>query len=144
MKARELMRRDLTAVEPDASVQEAIYLMEQAGLSALPVVDEEGKLVGIISEHDLIHAALPEYSEMLHSISFVPNLNQIQKRLRGMAPKPVSAYMKEALSVHLDDEDLQIADLLIRKRLKQIPVVDNEGHLVGVIRRIDILSRLIG
>ena len=143
MKARELMRRDLTSVEPDTLIHEAIYLMEQAGLSTLPVVDEEGKLVGVITEHDLIHAALPEYFEMLHSISFLPNLNQIQKRLREMAFKPVSDYMKEALSVRLDDEDLHIADLLIRKRLKQIPVVDEEGKLVGVIRRIDILSRLV-
>jgi CBS domain-containing protein len=143
MKARELMRRDLTSVEPDTLIHEAIYLMEQAGLSTLPVVDEEGKLVGIITEHDLIHSALPEYFEMLHSISFLPNLNQIQRRLKEMAFKPVAEYMKEVLSVHLDDEDLHIADLLIRKRLKQIPVVDDEGHLVGVIRRIDILSRLI-
>lgn len=142
MKARELMRRDLTSVEPDTLVHEAIYLMEQSGLSTLPVVDEEGKLVGIITEHDLIHAALPEYFEMLHSISFLPNLNQIQKRLKEMAFKPISRYMKEALAVHLEDEDLHIADLLIRKRLKQIPVVDEAGHLVGVIRRIDILSRL--
>jgi len=143
VKARELMRRDLTSVEPDTLIHEAIYLMEQAGLSTLPVVDEEGKLVGVITEHDLIHAALPEYFEMLHSISFLPNLNQVQKRLREMAFKPVSDYMKEALSVRLDDEDLHIADLLIRKRLKQIPVVDEEGKLVGVIRRIDILSRLV-
>ncbi|HID08847.1 TPA: CBS domain-containing protein, partial [Candidatus Micrarchaeota archaeon] len=113
------------------------------GLSTLPVVDEEGKLVGIITEHDLIQAALPEYFEMLHSVTFLPNLNQIQKRLKEMAFRPVSEYMKEVFSVHLDDEDLHIADLLIRKRLKQIPVVDGEGHLVGVIRRIDLLSRLI-
>jgi len=143
VKARDLMRRDLTSLEPDTLVHEAIYIMEQSGLSTLPVVDEEGKLVGIITEHDLIQAALPEYFEMLHSVTFLPNLNQIQKRLREMAFRPVSEYMKEVFSVHLDDEDLHIADLLIRKRLKQIPVVDGEGHLVGVIRRIDLLSRLI-
>ncbi|NOX44613.1 MAG: CBS domain-containing protein [Caldiserica bacterium] len=143
MKARDLMRRDLTSVEPDTLIYEVVYLMEQSGLSTLPVVDEEGRLVGIITEHDLIHAALPEYFDMLHSISFLPNLNQIQRRLKEMAFRPVSEYMKEVISVHLDDEDLHIADLLIRKRLKQIPVVDGEGHLVGVIRRIDILSRLI-
>jgi len=143
VKARDLMRRDLTSLEPDTLVHEAIYIMEQSGLSTLPVVDEEGKLVGIITEHDLIQAALPEYFEMLHSVTFLPNLNQIQKRLKEMAFRPVSEYMKEVFSVHLDDEDLHIADLLIRKRLKQIPVVDGEGHLVGVIRRIDLLSRLI-
>ncbi len=138
-----MMRRDITSVEPDTPVYAAIYIMEQAGLSTLPVLDEEGRLVGIITEHDLIHAALPEYFEMLQSISFLPNLNQLRDRLREMAPKPVGEFMVEPLFVHEDDEDLHIADLLIKRRIKQIPVVDGEGHLVGVIRRIDILSRLV-
>jgi|Deesub1362A_J573_1020465.scaffolds.fasta_scaffold03192_4 CBS domain-containing protein len=143
MKARELMRRDLTSVEPDTPVSEVIYLMEQAGLSAIPVLDDEGVLVGVISERDIIRAALPGYLEMLHSASFLPNLNQLSKRLKEMAPEPVSKYMNpDVIFVHPDDEDLQIADTLIRNELKQLPVVDDQGHLVGVIRRIDLLYRL--
>jgi len=143
MKARELMRRDLTSVEPDTPVSEVIYLMEQAGLSSIPVLDDEGVLVGVISERDIIRAALPGYLEMLHSASFLPNLNQLSKRLKEMAPEPVSKYMNpDVIFVHPDDEDLQIADTLIRNELKQLPVVDDQGHLVGVIRRIDLLYRL--
>ena len=144
MKAREFMRRDLTSVERDATVGEVIYLMEQSGLSSLPVLDDEGVLVGVISEKDLIRAALPGYLEMLHSASFLPNLNQLSRRLKEMAREPVSKYMhSDVISVHPDDEDLQIADTLIRHELKQVPVVDGEGHLVGVIRRIDLLYHLV-
>jgi len=144
MKAREIMRRDLTSVELDTPIAEVIYLMEQAGLSSLPVLDEEGVLVGIISERDLIRAALPGYLEMLHSASFLPNLNQLSQRLKEMASEPVSKYMHpDVISVRPEDEDLQIADTLIRNELKQLPVVDGEGHLVGVIRRIDLLYRLV-
>ncbi|RLE31006.1 histidine kinase [Candidatus Acetothermia bacterium] len=144
MKAREFMRRDLTSVERDATVGEVIYLMEQSGLSSLPVLDDEGVLVGVISEKDLIRAALPGYLEMLHSASFLPNLNQLSRRLKEMAGEPVSKYMhSDVISVHPDDEDLQIADTLIRHELKQVPVVDGEGHLVGVIRRIDLLYHLV-
>ncbi|MGC9530152.1 MAG: HPP family protein [Candidatus Bipolaricaulaceae bacterium] len=143
MKAREIMRRDLTAVEPETPVSEVIYLMEQSGLASLPVLDDEGKLVGLVSERDIIRAALPGYLEMLHSASFLPNLNQLSRRLREMAGQPVSEYMNaRVISAHPDDEDLQIADTLIRNELKQLPVVDGEGHLVGVIRRIDLLYRL--
>ena len=71
MKAHEIMRRDLSSVELDTPIAEVIYLMEQSGLASLPVVDEEGVLVGIISERDLIRAALPGYLEMLHSASFL-------------------------------------------------------------------------
>lgn len=144
MKAHEFMRRDLTSVETDSTVREVIYLMEQSGLSSLPVVDDEGVLVGIISEKDLIRAALPRYLEMLHSASFLPNLNQLARRLKEMADEPVSKYMhRDVVLVRPDDEDLQIADTLLRHELKQVPVVDDEGHLVGVIRRIDLLYHLV-
>ena len=144
MKAHEFMRRDLTSVETDSTIQEVIYLMEQSGLSSLPVVDDEGVLVGIISEKDLIRAALPRYLEMLHSASFLPNLNQLARRLKEMADEPVSKYMhRDVVLVRPDDEDLQIADTLLRHELKQVPVVDDEGHLVGVIRRIDLLYHLV-
>jgi len=65
MKAQGIMRRDLTSVEIDTPISEVIYLMEQSGLAALPVLDEEGVLVGMISERDIIRAALPGYLEML-------------------------------------------------------------------------------
>jgi|Deesub1362B_J571_1020462.scaffolds.fasta_scaffold08365_2 CBS domain-containing protein len=144
MKAQDIMRRDLTSVEIDTPISEVIYLMEQSGLAALPVLDEEGVLVGMISERDIIRAALPGYLEMLHSASFLPSLNQLSRRLAEMAPQPVSEFMnREVISVHPEDEDLQIADTLIRHELKQLPVVDDAGHLVGVIRRIDLLYRLL-
>ena len=144
MKAHEIMRRDLSSVEVDTPIAEVIHLMEQSGLASLPVVDEEGVLVGIISERDLIRAALPGYLEMLHSASFLPSLNQLSQRLKEMASEPVSKYMhSDVISVRPEDEDLQIADTLIRNELKQLPVVDEEGHLVGVIRRIDLLYRLV-
>jgi len=143
MKAREFMRKDLTSVETDTPIAEVIYIMEHTELSSLPVVDDEGRLVGMISERDIIRAALPRYFDMLHSTSVLPNIDQLTKALERMADHPASTYMTEGpLTVRPDDEDLQVADLFIRKRLKQIPVVDADNHLVGIVRRIDLLNRL--
>jgi len=81
---------------------------------------------------------------MLHSASFLPDLNQLSRRLKEMADEPVSKYMDtEVISVRPDDEDLQVADTLIRNELKQVPVVSDRGCLLGVIRRIDLLYRLV-
>ncbi len=143
MKVRDFVRRDLSAVERDTPVAQAIKLLENSGLSSLPVVDEEGRLVGIISERDIIRALVPEYVDMLHSASFLPSLDRLAKRLREIENHPVERYMKkEVVVARLDDSDLHVADLMLRKGLKQLPVVDEEGHLVGVVRRIDLLSRL--
>lgn len=140
---RDFLRRDLSAVELTTPVRQVITLLENSGLSSLPVVDEEGKVVGVISERDLIRALIPGYMDMLRSTSFLPSLDQMARRLREIGDHPVERYMtKEVVTVKLDTPDLPVADLMLRKGLKQVPVVDDLGRLVGVVRRIDLLSRL--
>jgi CBS domain-containing protein len=144
MKVREIMTKDLTSVEKDTHVKELIFILKNSELPAVPVDDEEGKLIGFISEKDLIKAALPGYFEMLHSTSFIPDMNQLSKKLNQIADDPIEKYMhSDVVCVREDDDDLQAADLIIRKNVKSLPVVDNEGRLVGVIKRIDLLRHLL-
>ncbi len=143
MKTYEFMRNDLTSADTETPIEEVIYLMGQSGLSSLPVLDEEGRLAGVISERDILRAALPSYFDMLHSASVLPNINQLSKALEQLADHPVSTLMvHDPVVAHPSHEDLQVAELFIRRGLKQIPVVDTEGHLLGVVRRIDLLSQL--
>ena len=144
MKVRDIMTRDLTAVEKDIPVQELIFILDNAEMPNVPVVDEENHLVGFISEKDLIRAALPGYFEMLHSASFIPDMNQLASKLAQIADEPIEKYMSSnLLSVTVEDDDLRAADLIIRKGVKNLPVVDAEGRLVGRIRRIDLLRHFL-
>ena len=144
MKVREIMTRDLTAEEKTIPVRELIFILNSADMSNMPIVDAEGKLIGIISEKDLIKAALPGYFEMLHSTSFIPDMNQLAKKLVQIADDPIEKYMqRDFICVEEDDDDLQAADLIIRRNLKSLPVVDKEGRLVGVVKRIDLLEYLL-
>jgi CBS domain-containing protein len=140
MKVREIMTRDLTAVEKDIPVRELIFILDSAEMPNVPVVDEGNRLIGFISEKDLIRAALPGYFEMLHSASFIPDMNQLASKLAQIADEPIEKYMSSKLiSVTVEDDDLRAADLIIRKGVKNLPVVDGEGRLVGRVRRIDLL-----
>ncbi len=144
MKVRDIMTKDLTSCEKDVSVRELIFILDSAGIPNIPIVDEEEKVIGYISEKDLIKAALPGYFEMLHTTSFIPDLNQISKKLAQIADDPVEKYMQHnAIVVTEDDDDLQAADLIIRKGTKSLPVVDSEGRLVGKVKRIDLLHHLL-
>ena len=144
MKVREIMTRDLTAEEKTIPVRELIFILNSAVMSNMPIVDEEGKLIGVISEKDLIKAALPGYFEMLHSTSFIPDMNQLAKKLVQIADDSIEKYMqRDFICVEEDDDDLQAADLIIRRNLKSLPVVDKEGRLVGVVKRIDLLEHLL-
>lgn len=144
MKVSEIMTRDLTSVEKDIPVKELIFILDSAKMSDMPIVDEEGKLIAFISTKDVIKAALPGYFEMLHSASFIPDMNQFAKKLGQIADEPVEKHMhSDVICVEVDDDDLQAADLIIRKNLKSLPVVDVERRLVGVVRRIDLLHHLL-
>ncbi len=144
MKVRDIMTKDLTSCEKDVSVRELIFILDSAGIPNIPIVDEEEKVIGYISEKDLIKAALPGYFEMLHTTSFIPDLNQISKKLAQIADDPVEKYMQHnAIVVTEDDDDLQAADIIIRKGTKSLPVVDSEGRLVGKVKRIDLLHHLL-
>jgi len=144
MKVHQIMTKDLTSMEKDAPVRGLIFTLDNAEMPNMPIVDEEGKLIGFISEKDLIKAALPGYFEMLHSTSFIPDMNQLAKKLAQIADDPIEKYMQhDVICVEEDDDDLQAADLIIRKDLKSLPVIDKEGRLVGVVKRIDLLRHLL-
>ena len=144
MKVREIMTKDLTAVEKDIPVRELIFILNSAEMPNVPVVDEDGLLTGFISEKDLIRAALPGYFEMLHSTSFIPDMNQLAKKLTQIADEPIARFVQTTvMSVTEDDDDLQAADLIIRKGVKNVPVVDENGRLVGRVRRIDLLRHFL-
>jgi len=144
MKVREIMTKDLTAVEKDVPVRELIFILENAEMPNMPVVEDDGTLIGFISEKDLIRAALPGYFEMLHSASFIPDMNQLSTKLMQIADDPLEKYMrKDVHYVTEDDDDLRAADLVIRQGVKNVPVVDAEGHLVGRVRRIDLLRHFL-
>jgi len=144
MKVREIMTRDLTSVEKDIPVRELIFVLDNAEMPNVPVVDDENCLIGFISEKDLIRAALPGYFEMLHSASFIPDMNQLASKLEQIADEPIEKYMSEnVMSVTEEDDDLRAADLIIRKGVKNLPVVDDAGHLIGRVRRIDLLRKLL-
>jgi len=144
MKVREIMTKDLTAVEKDVPVRELIFILENAEMPNMPVVGDDGLLIGFISEKDLIRAALPGYFEMLHSASFIPDMNQLSTKLLQIADEPIEKYMRrEVFYVTEDDDDLRAADLVIRQGVKNLPVVDAAGRLVGRVRRIDLLRHFL-
>ncbi len=141
MKVKEIMTKDLTAAEPTMTVRELIELFYQSGLSSVPVVNEEGRIVGIISERDIIEGALPGYFEVLYGIT---DMNHLSQKLREIEHDRIEFYMTpEVIKIEEDEDDLTAADLMIRKNVKSLPVVNKDGILVGMLRRIDLLKDLL-
>ena len=141
MRVRDIMLRDITSVMEDDTVERFIKICEYHGLSALPVVDFNYRLVGYLSESGIIKAAIPDYLSLMENPAFIPDMFQFLKGLKNILNKPVSEFMiKKPYKVYEDDTLLHLADMIIRHKLKVVPVVNRDEKLIGIVRRIRLLS----
>jgi CBS domain-containing protein len=144
LKAKEIMERDLTSLMEDEKVERFITVCRRHNLSALPIVTSDFRLVGYLSESGIIDASLPGYLKLMETTSFIPDSHQFFNGLKKILDRPVSDFMiKKPFKVYFDDTVLHVADVIIKNKLKVLPVVDDNERLVGVIRRIGLLSKTL-
>jgi CBS domain-containing protein len=143
MRARDVMVRDVVTVSPDTDIEEAIKLLVAHDISALPVVDGQANLVGIISEADLIHR--PEIGAerrrpwWLEALTPAATLADEFAKAHG---KKVGEMMtRDVVSSREDTPLSEIAALLEHKRIKRVPIT-RDGKLVGVVSRANLIQAL--
>jgi CBS domain-containing protein len=145
MRAADLMTRNVVTVDEEASVQEAAALMLRHRVSALPVLDRSGKLIGIVSEGDLMRRAElgteRERSWWLELITANSDLAEDYVKAHGrkvgevMTRKPITASPNTPIN--------EIAVLLEEHAIKRVPILDR-GKLVGIVARANLLQALAG
>lgn len=133
MFVSEIMTRTPRTVLPDARLQEVASIMCLYRIPALPVVDQDGKLVGNISEMDLLKNLLPTMENMMSGDA----MSQMERMLPNYSmamTKPVSEIMtRNPVSVTPDMHLLKATAKMTSHRFRRIPVVDKDGKLVGVM-----------
>jgi len=140
VKVGDIMIRDISAIFEDETVERFIRLCANHIRTGMPVVDEEMRILGYISENDVVNAVIPSYFGMLQSASFIPDTNQLKKKLYLIKDEPISKYMaKSVISVKENDTLLHASDLLIRHKFFSLCVVDEEERLTGLVNRSRIL-----
>lgn len=137
LTVRDIMTHRVPSVTPDTAVRDAVYLMIQRQLRALPVVGEKDEVLGIISEWDIMRALLPH----------IPRAGGEEEGGNGVAiPSQLKARDIMSRSVLCISEDLGVdeaANTMINKDVEQFPVV-SEGRLTGFLTRGDIIRKLFG
>jgi CBS domain-containing protein len=148
--AGEIMSRDVPSVHPSDDARTAIDLLSKSDLGAIPVVDNDNKLVGIVSESDLILSEeesdlhLPHYLNIMGGIVFVGSMKGFEERLEKAFATEVSELMTADPIVAHDYESAdRVAKKIADKHHNHLPVVDADGHLAGMVTRADALAALV-
>jgi CBS-domain-containing membrane protein len=148
--AGDIMDRDVPSVRPEEDARTAIDLLAKTDLGAIPVVDEGNKVVGIVSESDLIISEeesdlhLPHYLNIMGGIVFVGSMKGFDERLEKAFASKVSELMTADPIVARDFENVdRVAKKIADEHHNHLPVVDADGHLVGMVTRADALAALV-
>lgn len=150
MLVKEIMTTDVVTLNGYMSVRQAAGLLATRNISGAPVVDNEGKIIGILTETDILRSVESAADEVhmvfpsLHTMGVMFELSKGEKEI-------VKAFEEQANTIVMDvmtknvitctpDTSLnEVASTFVEKGINRLPVVDEEGHVVGIVARGDIV-----
>ena len=148
--AAEIMDADAPSVGPEDEARTAIDLLSKTELGAVTVVDEDRKVLGIVSESDLILADeesdlhLPHYVNIMGGIVFIGSMKGFEKRLEKAFATKVSELMTaDPITVHTYEAADRVAKKIADHHHNHLPVVDEDERLAGMVTRADALAAMV-
>ncbi len=136
-KVRNVMTREVVTVDEQAPFTEMVRRMAVHKVSALPVVDGDGRVVGIVSEADLLRKE--EYQDEEEGRHWLEGRRERAARAKAAGRRAVEVMSAPVVTIDPEATVAEAAKRLARHRIKRLPVVDEHGQLVGVVSRSDLL-----
>ncbi|MEM1369457.1 MAG: CBS domain-containing protein [Cyanobacteria bacterium P01_H01_bin.15] len=143
----EIMMPNPASINPEAPLSDAIQLLAKPEVSALPVLDQQGKLVGIISETDLTWqetgVETPPYIMLLDSVIYLQNPARHHEQVQKALGQTVGEVMSDhPVSIAPDSPAKDAARLMHERKIHNLPVVDVDSQLVGLLTQSDIVRAM--
>jgi CBS domain-containing protein len=147
LKAKDIMKTELLSVTPETHVTEAAKILLEKHINGLPVVEAEGRLVGIICQSDLVAQQMkmpvPSLFNLLDGLIPIGSPANLEKEVRKIAAIKVSDAMSpNPVTVSPETSLEEVATLMVSKNFHSLPVLEH-GKLVGIIGKEDVLRTLL-
>lgn len=143
----QIMTTDPVTVSPETSLHEAIQILAEKEISGLPVVDDGGELVGIISETDLTWQATgvdtPPYIMFLDSVIYLQNPTKHNEEVHKALGQTVKDAMSDRPTTVKGNQLVrEAAKIMHDKKVRRLPVVDDDSKLIGMITQGDVIKMM--
>lgn len=142
----DIMERDPVTVTPQDTVESVVRLLREHELPGVPVVNDGGRCVGIVTEEDLVlrdssaDLHLPHHIDLMGGVVFLEPLKHFEDRLRkAFASKVQDMMTADPVTVAPDAAVEEAARLIAERKHNRLPVVEH-GRLVGIVTRLDVLD----
>lgn len=146
LKAKDIMTSEVITVDENRSVKDLAKILAEKKISGVPVLDDKGKVIGVVTESDLIDRAkkvhIPTVMRLFDAFVVLESLDRMEKDFKKMAASTVKDICnKKVVTVQPDTPLDELATLMAEKQVHTLPVMENE-KLVGIIGKSDIIRTL--
>jgi len=137
MLVKDIMTTSVRTARPDTAIRDVAVTMCFNKISGMPVTDDENRIVGIISEKDLLHAMYPDMSTYVEGGRV--DFEALEGEYKDVLSNRVDAVMKKpVITARPDDPILRAVSIMCLNKIRRIPVSDDNGHLVGILSMGDV------
>lgn len=145
MEIGAFMKRNVVSIPETSTIRETASMFVKHHVGLLPIVDQNKKLVGIVGLRDLLSLALPDFVNFISDLDFVHNFGAVETThpAAEVLSQLVTTLMSPAIHVTEDTGLLRTYALMLQHELHDMPVVSNDGALVGVASRVDIGTAIL-
>jgi CBS-domain-containing membrane protein len=147
LKAKDIMTKDVITVKPDTTIEELARTLMKNQISGVPVVDDKGKVVGVVTENDLIsknsRLHIPTILRLFDA--YIPlGTSRLETDIKRMTATTVNDICsKEVITIDSETSLEYIATLITERKIHLLPVL-KEGTLVGIIGKKDLIKGFAG
>lgn len=147
MKVKDIMSKKVVKVSPkDTFTRVSLLIFSKSfkrKFSSVPVVDEKGKLVGLVTEKDILVKLYPTQTELIEDFFSASKISIIEEKIKEIAQTPIEKIMtKNPLVIDPEMPIFKAGALMLAERVRRMPVVDKKGKLVGIISQGDIFRAI--
>ena len=144
LKAKDIMTKEVITVTPDTTIEDLAHILIEHNISGAPVVNDEGVLIGIVTENDLIsknkRLHIPTVMRLFDAYIMLESPATIEKEIRRMAGVTVKdIFVKDVVTVSEETSVEEIATAMSEKKSYLIPVVAG-GKITGIIGKMDLIK----
>jgi CBS domain-containing protein len=145
MKINRYMKKMVISIHDDEVVSDAIALFLENPIGMLPVIDEDNKLVGILALKDVLHLVMPASFDLVNDLDFLHDLGATENASPSSEEicQPISKLMTPPVSAEIDFTLFHAAAIMAKHGMQDLPVIDHDGKLVGLLSHVDVGRGLI-
>jgi len=144
MRVETIMVKKVITLNSEMNAQDAMQKLMERKISGLPVVDDDNKVVGMLTEKSILMAILPSYVKKVGHFVYEVDPKRLIDKVEKLHQIKVKEIMrKEIITAKKDTSLTEIARIMLIHKIRRMPVVDDDNHLVGLIARQDVLKFFI-